>query len=1110
MTWRGGRGAKAVLIALEIAGALLALAAGLAVLLFWRLQSGPVSLALFTRSAEFAVERALPADHRVRIAEATLARGGARGDYQLSLDGIRIDGPDGARLADLSNVTLTYAVDDLVHGQFGPRNILMVDPTLRIVRGGDRRFALDYAEDRPPHPQTNVFELLTGGPVFRGAFESAELLGARVYFQDVASARVWKADAAVARITRRNGGYSAQLEGVFDIEGEPAWLKLDAAYLETTGLITAAVDVREAPVGDLIEMFYGAGDLSLAAPLTGSASIILTRSGDVVSSRLAGHVGRGALRVAGHETQVESVDVIANFDPRRNQFDIERFIFDIGGSSGAFSGDLRIGFDGDALSPALIEITAKGRDIVVAAAELLPEPLPVSRLDAAIVYDARSRRLSASSFSADLLEVTLEGGLSLTLGAVQNAPAMTAEIAVLGALDPQRVLKAWPYDLADGARDFVETRLPRARIDNVRFSLDLPADARQPGQPMPDEAMRLTFDIAEATAIYAETMTPLTRAGGSAVLTGNRFHVTGMRGRVGDVALSEGEIDFTALSPRGRPVYYRFTAAGSARAMISVLDQPPLEVLKSADMEPQRFIDGEARARVEIMRPNLREVPQSDYAYSGRATFNNLSIAEFYRGIDITSATGDIELTTQSMVVNGEAALGGAPVNIEWRQQFYAPRDRSDFKVSGVIDSTTGDIFGVATRQYLRGPVTFTAAAKGDLGSLSSLRVDADFTRASLNIDALEWTKPEGEPTRGDIDVAFVGETLDVRTISLVGESVSLSGGATFDVTGLLHAANFGQLRFKDSADLTLALSRTRGGSLDVVLTGEYLNAGPMLRALVEAGGLAPDENDRTQPLSLRARIDSLEMRGGAMFSDASLDFARSADAIQGFSLSARAQSGALLSAVLKETGADAGPRLAVEARTDDIGVLLSGLFDVSSIQRGQGSMEIMLGSKDSEGLTGRLAARNMRVIGAPLLARVFAAGSLTGLADLLNGEGIELSQAVADFRFAEGVITLQNARATGPSVGITVEGSIAAGDGGPVDLRGAVAPAYQVNSFLGNTPLIGDLFVNRPGEGVVALSYDVHGRSDAPLVTVNPLSALTPGVLRRIFESPPREREER
>jgi hypothetical protein len=72
---------------------------------------------------------------------------------------------------------------------------------------------------------------------------------------------------------------------------------------------------------------------------------------------------------------------------------------------------------------------------------------------------------------------------------------------------------------------------------------------------------------------------------------------------------------------------------------------------------------------------------------------------------------------------------------------------------------------------------------------------------------------------------------------------------------------------------------------------------------------------------------------------------------------------------------------------------------------------------------------------------------------------------------------------------------------GGALELHGAVAPAYQVNSFLGRAPVIGDLLIGREGEGVVALSYDVTGRSDNPSVSVNPLSALAPGMLRRLFE---------
>ncbi|NWG91879.1 MAG: hypothetical protein HXY21_05155 [Parvularculaceae bacterium] len=63
------------------------------------------------------------------------------------------------------------------------------------------------------------------------------------------------------------------------------------------------------------------------------------------------------------------------------------------------------------------------------------------------------------------------------------------------------------------------------------------------------------------------------------------------------------------------------------------------------------------------------------------------------------------------------------------------------------------------------------------------------------------------------------------------------------------------------------------------------------------------------------------------------------------------------------------------------------------------------------------------------------------------------------------------------------------------------MAPAYQINSFLGKAPLIGDLFVNRKGEGLLALSYEVEGAAAEPRVTVNPLSALAPGVLRRMFE---------
>ena len=170
--------------------------------------------------------------------------------------------------------------------------------------------------------------------------------------------------------------------------------------------------------------------------------------------------------------------------------------------------------------------------------------------------------------------------------------------------------------------------------------------------------------------------------------------------------------------------------------------------------------------------------------------------------------------------------------------------------------------------------------------------------------------------------------------------------------------------------------------------------------------------------------------------------------------------------------------------------------------------MRVHLPEEDGHALTGVIEARDLQVVEAPLLARIFSAGSLDGLSNLLGGKGIDFSYAYGEFDFVDSVVSIRNARATGSSVGITAEGGLATGEGGEISLVGAVAPVYQLNSALANAPIIGDILVGRKGEGVLALSYAVSGETDSPSVFVNPLSALTPGVFRQLMQ-PPAVRQE-
>ena len=97
-------------------------------------------------------------------------------------------------------------------------------------------------------------------------------------------------------------------------------------------------------------------------------------------------------------------------------------------------------------------------------------------------------------------------------------------------------------------------------------------------------------------------------------------------------------------------------------------------------------------------------------------------------------------------------------------------------------------------------------------------------------------------------------------------------------------------------------------------------------------------------------------------------------------------------------------------------------------------------------------------------------------------------------------MISVHDVRATGPAIGVTAEGYIDRPKN-DIALKGSLVPLFGINSVLGNIPLLGDVLTSKQGEGIFGMSYSVTGNADEPSVSVNPLSVLAPGIVRRIFE---------
>jgi hypothetical protein len=203
----------------------------------------------------------------------------------------------------------------------------------------------------------------------------------------------------------------------------------------------------------------------------------------------------------------------------------------------------------------------------------------------------------------------------------------------------------------------------------------------------------------------------------------------------------------------------------------------------------------------------------------------------------------------------------------------------------------------------------------------------------------------------------------------------------------------------------------------------------------------------------------------------------------------------------------EAGRKLTLQA--GDAGQLIQGLFAFESIKGGNLKLVANLPGRATDadpapGSTpdyeGTLDIDNFQVINQPMLARLFSAGSFTGLGDLMGSGGISLEKLTVPFNSKNNVISVHGAIARGRAIGATADGYVDRPKN-QVALKGSLVPAYGLNSLLGNIPVLGSVLTSKKGEGVFAATYSATGNADEPTIDVNPLSVVLPGVLRQIFQ---------
>ncbi len=803
---------------------------------------------------------------------------------------------------------------------------------------------------------------------------------------------------------------------------------------------------RETAIGKLKTLALRGGETDLA--FEGSVQLTGPEQGRISSWDVAAvdvRAVRAALQVDGfYEETVRFSDLQlnANIDRRRERIEIKKFQADIDGS----------------------RISAAG------ITDFAEQPAPSS--------------LQQEPNSAPAVRLT---------GALSNVPITT-------------VVKLWPAPVAMGARDWIHDYVDTGVIPSADFEMDVPAGYLGTG-PLQNEMLTLAFQFEGGTAHYIPGLTPLTGARGTGKLSGNRFDLTLAGGQVGAIKATGGSILMPRLVPKGATSEFRASLQGQASEILSLIDMPPLNLMTKFGMDPNS-IGGSATTQFVIGRPNRRVVPVEMITYRAEAQGKQLSIREAMGGLDLSNGALALVIDPKGIEGEGTLSLAGIPAKLKWRERFglegAAPPTEYDIDIDTTSDRLTAA--GFAVEDMISGRVKANIRTKGKGVQISSAVANADLRAAAVNVEAMNWLKPEGKPANVQLRLETPFRQGDISgpsnvTLNLTGHQANVRGSLRLAESYKLLGAEFPSFKLGTQTDCAISIARlSADDGLKIDISGQALNAASFVRSMFRGGGGSVEA-----PLDVRANVARVWLNDGVVADGLSLVFKGDGKRIEDLNLEAELPDENKVFAWLTER-TDTQRQMTLS--TTNAGMLFKGLTGNSTIIGGTIDLDAFIdkeapsedGGTASERVHGTLNAQNFQIVNMPVLGRLLQAGSLQGLSSLLNGEGLQFERMDMEFDSRDGVYVIRDGQISGPSLGLTAKGTYNRNEG-DMNVNGTLVPIYSVNRLFGVVPGINRVLASREGEGLLGFTYQIKGPPDEARISVNPLSALAPGFLRRLFQ---------
>ncbi|WP_342730257.1 DUF3971 domain-containing protein [Bradyrhizobium sp. B117] len=722
-------------------------------------------------------------------------------------------------------------------------------------------------------------------------------------------------------------------------------------------------------------------------------------------------------------------------------------------------------------------------------------PLVFNRIAIGFRFDTDHKRMLLTQADISNGEIGVAG-----TGAIDYSGEPRLTLGFAGTpMSASALKRMWPTLVVPELREWVIERIEHGTLQRIEIGINSPTrNLPRKGPPIPDDGLSVNI-VASGVAVRPVDGMPVVHdADLKARVTGRTATVNIGQG-IADtpagrkVTISDFVFEVPDMAPKPSPSRTRFRVDGPVPAAAEMLANDRLSDLSATVVDPNTS-KGTFTANIQLGLPVKGELTKADTVYAVTADLNGFSADKLVMNQKLEANNLKITANNQGYQVKGDVKINGQTASLDYRKP--AEGD-ADVRLQATLDDASRARLGFDLSPAVSGslPIKVSGKIAGGPDQTTKLGVEADLTSVKLDNILPGWVKLPGKSGKASFKVVPTAQSTRFEDIVIDGGGASIKGSLELDPNGDLMNANFPTYSPSDGDKASLKVERSQDGVVKGTMRGDIFDGRGFLKSAISGNSKDDSKNKlKNVDFDIDLKLGAVMGFNGEAMRSVDAKMSKRSGAIKAVTLSGKIGNDSPVAADLRG-GRAQGNREVIYLQTNNAGALLR--FTDTYTKAVGGQMVVAMEPPTSEPNTSREGLINVRdftVKGEAQLERV-AAGAPNG-----TGNGVSFSALRAEFTRQNGALTIRDGVVKGPMIGATIEGSIDY-PGNQVCMSGTFVPMYGLNNMFGQIPVLGLILGAGDKEGLIGVTYEVVGTPAAPVMRVNPISAIFPGVTRKIME---------